>query len=170
MRPARPSIRASRRRRASLLSASQVRATAVAAPALAGALGISAAFVVFGIAAAAWGVVVLRLSRKPPVQRPVIPLAEALRAVIWQKLFKRKGGKGRVAAYEILFINTAAANLIRENKIHEIDMVIETSLESGMVSLNRSLTDLVRAGEITVENAMVYSLRPDDLKTLLRKK
>jgi len=50
----------------------------LAAPALAGALGISAAFVVFGIAAAAWGVVVLRLSRKPPVQRPVIPLAEAL--------------------------------------------------------------------------------------------
>lgn len=80
-------------------------------------------------------------------------LAEALRAVVWQKLFKRKGGKGRVAAYEILFINTAAANLIRDNKIHQILSVIETGAKEGMQTMQQSVTALLAKGLITEEDA-----------------
>ncbi|MEK7082483.1 MAG: type IV pilus twitching motility protein PilT [Patescibacteria group bacterium] len=80
-------------------------------------------------------------------------LAEALRAVIWQKLFKRKGGKGRVAAYEILFINTAAANLIRDNKIHQIISVIETGAKEGMQTMQQSVTSLLAQDLITEEDA-----------------
>jgi len=58
--------------------------------------------------------------------------------------------------------------LIRENKIHEIDLVIETSAEQGMISFNRSLMELVRQGEITMESAMAYSLNPASLQSLAR--
>jgi twitching motility protein PilT len=65
-------------------------------------------------------------------------------------------------------INTPAiANLIRENKIHEIPSVIETSAEIGMITLNRSLADLVKRGEISFENALNYSLNPVELRMLL---
>ena len=70
---------------------------------------------------------------------------------------------------EILIANPAVRTLIRENKIHEIDLVIETNLDQGMVSLNRSLADLVRRGEISMENAILYSLNPGELKTLLKR-
>jgi twitching motility protein PilT len=72
-----------------------------------------------------------------------------------------------VPAYEILINNAAVRNLIRENRTHEIDLVIETGLELGMVSLNRSLANLVRDGEITVENAFSYSLNSKGLEGLL---
>ena len=58
-------------------------------------------------------------------------------------------------------------NLIRENRTHEIDLIIDTSLELGMVSLNRSLADLVRAGEITTDNAYKFSLNPQGLQGLI---
>ncbi len=80
-------------------------------------------------------------------------LSEALRAVIWQKLFKRKDGAGRVAAYEILFINTAAANLIRDNKIHQILSVIETGAQEGMQTMQQSVASLLSKGLITNEDA-----------------
>ncbi len=79
-------------------------------------------------------------------------LAESLRAVVWQKLFKKKGG-GRVAAYEILFINTAAANLIRENKIHQILSVIETGAEAGMQTMQQSVMSLLTNDLIEKEEA-----------------
>jgi len=62
----------------------------------------------------------------------------------------------------------AVANLIRENKIHELPLVIETSAERGMVSLNRALADLVKRKEISLENALNYSLDPAELKMLVR--
>lgn len=80
-------------------------------------------------------------------------LAESLRTVIWQKLFKRKDGKGRVAAYEILFVNTAAANLIRENKIHQIASVIETGAEEKMQTMVQSVMSLLAKDLITEEDA-----------------
>ena len=58
--------------------------------------------------------------------------------------------------------------LIRENKIHQLDLVIETSLDQGMISFNRSLIELVRKGEINIESAMSYSLNPSDLQSLLK--
>jgi twitching motility protein PilT len=66
-------------------------------------------------------------------------------------------------------INTpATANLIRENKIYEIPSIIQTSSEAGMMSLNKSLAELVKKREISLETALAYSLNPDELLILLR--
>ena len=92
-------------------------------------------------------------------------LASTLLGVFSQRLVPRISG-GRIPAYELLIANTPIRNLIRENKIHEIDLFIETSSESGMVGLNRSLIDLVRRGEITMETARAYSLNVKSLEHL----
>ena len=95
-------------------------------------------------------------------------LASTLVGIVSQRLIPRIGG-GLIPAIEIMLVNSAVRNLIRENKVHEIDLVIETSSEEGMLSLNRSLSDLVRRGEISVENALLYSLNPSDLQALLKR-
>lgn len=93
-------------------------------------------------------------------------LASSLIGIFSQRLIPRISG-GRVVAYELLINNTAVSNLIREKRTHEIDMVIETGLEHGMVDMNRVLVDLVRAGEITVENAYSHSINPKNLQRLM---
>ena len=93
-------------------------------------------------------------------------LSSTLLGIFSQRLVPRISG-GRIPAYELLINNNAVANLIRETRIHEIDTVIETSLEQGMVSLNRSLLDLVKKGEITIETAINYSLNPRELQRAL---
>jgi len=60
-------------------------------------------------------------------------------------------------------------NLIRERKVYQIDLVIETSIQEGMTSLNRSLADLVRRKEVSLENAELYSLNPSELRVLLER-
>ena len=94
-------------------------------------------------------------------------LSGSLLGIVSQRLVPRIKG-GLVPACEVLIANHAVSNLIRENKIHEIPSVIETSLEQGMISLNRSLSDLVRRREISLENALNYSLRPSELKSMMR--
>ena len=74
---------------------------------------------------------------------------------------------GMVNAIELLIANHAIRNLIREGKIHQIDMIIDTSLEEGMISLNRSLADLVSRGMISYDNAELYSASPAELRLLL---
>ena len=59
------------------------------------------------------------------------------------------------------------SNLIREKRTQEIDVVIETGTESGMIDLNHSLIELVRAGEITIENAYQFSLNPKGLERMI---
>ena len=76
---------------------------------------------------------------------------------------------GLIPACEIMLATPAVANLIRENKTHELDFVIETSAEMGMISLNRALSNLVKGREISLVNALRYSLNPGDLRRLLRK-
>jgi twitching motility protein PilT len=66
-----------------------------------------------------------------------------------------------------LLNNNAVENLIREGRTAEIDVVIETGGEEGMVTLNASLADLVRKGEITADNAYRYSLDTRGLERLL---
>ena len=95
-----------------------------------------------------------------------VQLANALLGVFSQRLIPKVSG-GRVPAYELLINTPAVKNLIRENRSHEIDMVIETGLESGMVSMNRSLANLVREGDITAESAYAYSLSPGGLEGLI---
>lgn len=105
----------------------------------------------------------------PPVQQNQIraQLASSLIGIISQRLVPRLSG-GLIPAVEIMVANSAVKNLIRESKIHELDLVIETGLDQGMVSLNRSLADLVRRGEISVESAVEYSLNPGELQTLMQ--
>ncbi|MBU3925565.1 PilT/PilU family type 4a pilus ATPase [Patescibacteria group bacterium] len=104
----------------------------------------------------------------PPEQQNQIrtQLASALLGIFSQRLIPRISG-GLIPAYEILINNSAIRNLIRENRTHEIDMVIETSSEQGMMGLNRSLAEFVRQGEISMENAYAYSLNPGNLESLI---
>lgn len=93
-------------------------------------------------------------------------LASSLLGIFSQRLIPRING-GLIPAYELLLNNNAVANLIREKRTHEIDVVIETGMESGMIDLNHSLLELVRAGEISIENAYQYSLNPKGLERMI---
>jgi len=103
----------------------------------------------------------------PPGQQNQIraQLSNTILGVFSQRLIPRISG-GLIPAYELLIANNAVKNLIRENKVHEIDIFIETSAELGMISFNRSLIELVRQGEITMESALAYSLNPSALQSL----
>jgi len=94
-------------------------------------------------------------------------LSGSLLGVISQRLIPRIKG-GLIPACEVMLNTPATANLIRENKAHELPLVIETSAEIGMISLNRALANLVKMKEISLENAINYSLNPAELKILVR--
>ena len=95
-------------------------------------------------------------------------LSGSLLGVLSQRLVPRIEG-GLIPACEIMLNTPAVANLIRENKIHEIPMIIETSAEIGMISLNRYLANLVRSKEIALEVAQNYSMNPSELRNLVRR-
>lgn len=95
-----------------------------------------------------------------------VQLSSSLTAIFSQRLIPRIAG-GLVPAYELLVNNSAVSNLIRERRTHEIQTVIETGIEHGMIDMNRSLTELVQRGEITVENAFAYSPNPKALERLM---
>ncbi len=95
-----------------------------------------------------------------------VQLASSLLGIFSQRLIPRIAG-GLIPAYELLLNNNAVSNLIREKRTHEIDVVIETGMEGGMIDLNHSLLELVRAGEITIENAYQYSLNPKGLERMM---
>ena len=95
-----------------------------------------------------------------------IQLASSLAGIFSQRLVPRIAG-GLIPAYELLLNNTAVSNLIREKRTHEIQTVIETGVDEGMIDMNRSLAELVRAGEITVESAYSRSIAPKTLERLL---
>lgn len=95
-----------------------------------------------------------------------VQLAGSLLGIFSQRLVPKIDG-GLVPAYELLINNTAVANLIRDNRIHEIGSVIETGLEQGMIDMNRSLARLVQNGLITVENAFTYSTNPKGLERFI---
>jgi twitching motility protein PilT len=83
-------------------------------------------------------------------------LALTLRAVVSQVLLPRTDRRGRVAAREIMFVNSAIQNLIREDKIHQIPNVISTSVREDMLRLDDSLADLLDKNLITFETAYPY--------------
>ncbi len=85
-----------------------------------------------------------------------VQLASSLEGVFSQRLIPRISG-GLIPVYELLIVNNAVSNLIRERRTHEINTVIETSSELGMIDMNRMLAELVRKGEITIENAYLHS-------------
>ncbi len=104
----------------------------------------------------------------PPSQQSqvVSQLASVLVGIVSKRLVPKIGG-GRLPACEVMIMNPAIRNLIRERKFFQIDSVIETSAKEGMVSMNRSLADLVKKKLITPENAELQSLNLKELKLLL---
>ena len=95
-----------------------------------------------------------------------LQLAASLAGIFSQRLIPRISG-GLIPAVELLINNKAVANLIREKRTHEINTVIETSSSEGMIDMNRSLTELVARGEISVETAYQYSFNPQGLEKML---
>jgi len=95
-------------------------------------------------------------------------LSGSLIGVVSQRLIPRVRG-GLIPACEVLLNTAAVANLIRENKVHEIPLVIDTSAEVGMISLNRYLANLIRTKEVDIETATKYSLNPGELRNLIRR-
>jgi hypothetical protein len=80
-------------------------------------------------------------------------LATTLKGVIAQTLLKRKAGRGRVAALEVLLGTSAVASYIREGKSHQIPMAMQTGGKLGMVELQAALMKLVREDLVTPEEA-----------------
>jgi twitching motility protein PilT len=104
----------------------------------------------------------------PPSQQEQIriQLSSSLTGIFSQRLVPRISG-GLMPAYELLISNSAVSNLIRDNRTHEIDTVIETSSKEGMIDMNRCLANMVRQGDISVESAYLYSSNPKILEKLL---
>lgn len=94
-------------------------------------------------------------------------LANVVVGVVSQRLIPVKSG-GRKAVHEIMIGTSAVKNAIREEKTYQIDNIIQTSSEVGMQTLESSLVKLIRAGEISMEEALNYTLKADELRSLLK--
>jgi twitching motility protein PilT len=94
-------------------------------------------------------------------------LSVSIIAVISQVLLPRASGSGRVAAFEVMLMNSAISNLIRKNETNKIQSTIQTSRRHGMITLDDFLLDLVQRGEITREAALGAAQDRPDLEARL---
>lgn len=94
-----------------------------------------------------------------------VQLAMVLRAIVSQQLIPAIDG-GVIPAFEVMFVNSAIRNMIRESKIHQIDNVIFSSGDENMISMDTSIYNLYKEGKISTENALNYSVN----KKLMEKK
>lgn len=94
----------------------------------------------------------------PPHQQPQIrtQLANVLVGIVSQRLVPRASG-GRIVAAEIMLATSAVRNVIREQKTHQLNNLIQISGAEGMVSLDKVLAELVKKGEITIDDALVWA-------------
>ncbi len=107
----------------------------------------------------------------PAHQRTQIQLQMSmlLQAILSQKLLPRATGSGRVPAIELLLVNDAIRNLIREGKTHQLDSQIESGRQYGMQSMERALLELYRRGLVSKQEALANVTKPDELKKKLDK-
>ena len=86
----------------------------------------------------------------PPEQQSQIraQISSSLKMVVTQRLLKTKDGQGRVGAFEIMKCTAPIQNLIREAKIHQIPSIMQTSVRDGMITMAKSLEELVKSGKI----------------------
>ena len=86
----------------------------------------------------------------PPEQQSQIraQISTSLKMVVTQRLLKTKDGQGRVGAFEIMKCTPPIQNLIREAKIHQIPSVMQTAVRDGMITMDKSLEELVKSGKI----------------------
>src|ERR1051326_202932 len=95
-------------------------------------------------------------------------LAESLKGVIAQNLFKRIDKPGRVAALEILVVDTAIANLVREGKTHQIPGMIQVGKKYGMQTLDDAITELLNKKMISPEDAYSRCIDKNKFRPLLK--
>jgi twitching motility protein PilT len=106
----------------------------------------------------------------PPHQQPQVraQLSFVLEGIICQQLIPKIGGKGRALALEILVPNAAIRNLIREDKLHQVYSQMQMGqIKSGMQTMNQSLASLIQRRIISLENGLIYSPDPEELKQIL---
>lgn len=95
----------------------------------------------------------------PPTQQQQIriQLSTVLKSVISQRLLPTADGKGRVAAFEMMFVTSAISNLIREGRTININQLIQTSSQLGMCTLEKSISDLFQRNIISNDVAQEFS-------------
>jgi len=105
----------------------------------------------------------------PPHQQQQvrIQLSMTLQGIVVQQLLPKIGGKGRVAALEILLATPAVRNIIRETKTQQLGTVLQTGAKIGMQTMDNSLRDLVRQGIVDSDEALSRAVDPETLKRLL---
>jgi len=91
-----------------------------------------------------------------------VQISMVLRAVVSQRLVPKKDG-GQVAVFEVMTVNPAIQNLIRDGRTHQIDNAIFGGAGQGMLSMDAELQKLFRAGAITRETALLYAVSPETL-------
>jgi len=99
-------------------------------------------------------------------QQVRVQLSNTLTAVLYQQLLPRKAGSGRVAAFEVLLNNYAVANLIKEGKTRQLRNVLESGVKDGMMTMERSLNELIRTGQVDYAVAAARALYPAELKQI----
>jgi twitching motility protein PilT len=99
-------------------------------------------------------------------QQVRIQLSSTLAAVIYQQLLPRKDKPGRIAAFEVLLNTIAVQNLIKEGKTRQLRNVLETGSKDGMNTMERSLSELVRAGVVEAGIASARAQHPDEMRRL----
>ena len=100
-------------------------------------------------------------------QQIKVQLATVLQGIISQQLVPKNDGKGRAGAYELMIINSAIQNLIREGKTHQIQSSIQTGSKYGMKTMDMSLVELYKTGAISYESALTYSIDRDMVKRMI---
>lgn len=106
----------------------------------------------------------------PPHQQQQIriQLSGVLQGIISQRLIPLVGG-GRIAAAEVLVVNPAVRNIIREAKTHQIDAVIQTGAEDGMQSMDKTLVNLIHEGKISYEDAKGFAVNTEEFERLMQR-
>lgn len=104
----------------------------------------------------------------PPHQQQQIrvQLSNILQGIVSQRLIPSIGG-GRVAAAEIMVVTPAVRNIIREQKTHQLEAVIQTGASEGMQAMDRTLASLIKTGRITLDEAKGYAIDVKELERLL---
>ena len=102
----------------------------------------------------------------PPHQQQQVRVqfASVVQAIISQQLLPKADGSGRTAAFEVMVATSAIRNLIREEKIHQIDTAIQTGAKFQMQTMDNSLLDLYKKGLITKEIALMQAINQDNIK------
>ena len=102
-------------------------------------------------------------------QQVRVQLSLTLIGILVQQLVPKLDGTGRLLAVEVLEANAAVRNLIRKNDLQQLYSVIQTGTEEGMTTMNASLLRLFQRGLISLEQAMLFTTRQQELEQLINR-